>query len=454
MKIRTSLALKYTLVTATVFLFSLIAIYYLSEHIRSQVFYHTLRSEAVTKAHLFLSQKVDAPTMHSIYKNNKSFIHEVEVAVYTPDFRMLYHDEAEHDWVKETPELIREIARTGQKEWFQGTDQVVGVLYHYQGKPYVVTAVAYDGYGYQNLRQLRTLLCFLLFLDISVLFLAGLFLASVALKPIRLLVRETDRITASQISRRLPVRSRDEIGELARTFNELLDRLEHSFNAQKQFVNHASHELRTPLASLMAELDLALQKERTPEQYVTAMQRALGDARKMSRLITGLLDLAKADYGTDQIQMEEFRVDELLLEVRSMVMRACPSYQVDLVFSQETDDERDLTLYGNLYLMRVAFTNLMENNCKYSADHTSLVQISFWKDRLVLRFSDNGIGMTPEEVRQVFTLFYRGSRHASVDGNGIGMTLVQKIVTLHRGTVSVSSEAGKGTTFTLELPHM
>lgn len=454
MKIRTSLALKYTLVTATVFLICMVTVYYLSERIRSNTFYHTLKSEAVTKAHLFLSRKTDASTMHLIYKNNKNFIHEVEVAVYTPEYRMVYHDAVEHDQIKETPQLIHEIVQRGEKEWYQGADQAIGLLYYYQGVPYVITAIAYDAYGYQNLNELRDTLVLLFLLGISVLFLAGFFLAYIALKPIRLLIRETEQITASKMSSRLPVRNKDEIGELARTFNDLLERLEISFNAQKQFVNHASHELRTPLASLTAELDLALQKERTPIQYQDALENALSDARKMSRLISGLLDLAKADYGKEQIRMQEIRIDELLLDVRSMVLRAHPAYRIELVFAQETDDERDLTVFGNLYLLRIALTNLIENNCKYSEDHASFVQISFWNECLILRFSDNGIGMTPEEVEQAFTLFFRGADCLQNEGHGIGMTLAYKVISLHHGEISISSEKGKGTTFIVKIPHI
>lgn len=454
MKIRTSLALKYTLVTATVFLICMVTVYYLSERIRSNTFYHTLKSEAVTKAHLFLSRKTDASTMHLIYKNNKNFIHEVEVAVYTPEYHMIYHDAVEHDQIKETPQLIHEIVLQGEKEWYQGADQAIGLLYYYQGVPYIITAIAYDTYGYQNLSELRNILVLLFLLGISVLFLAGFFLAYIALKPIRLLVRETEQITASKMSSRLPVRNKDEIGELARTFNDLLERLEISFNAQKQFVNHASHELRTPLASLTAELDLALQKERTPIQYQGALENALSDARKMSRLISGLLDLAKVDYGKEQIRMEEIRIDELLLDVRSMVLRAHPAYHIELVFAQETDDERDLTVLGNLYLLRIALTNLIENNCKYSEDHASFVQISFWNECLVLRFSDNGIGMSPEEIEQAFTLFFRGTDCLQNEGHGIGMTLAYKVVSLHHGEISISSEKGKGTTFVVKIPHI
>ena len=103
MKIRTTLTLKYTGVTATVFLICMILIYWVSERTRSNTFFHDLKSEAITKAHLFLNNRADAATMQSIYTNNKQFINEVEVAVYTTDFRMLYHDAIQNDIVKEKP---------------------------------------------------------------------------------------------------------------------------------------------------------------------------------------------------------------------------------------------------------------------------------------------------------------------------------------------------------------
>lgn len=109
MKIRTALTWKNTVVTATVFLLCMVLIYLVSEHTRSQTFFHDLKSEAVTKAHLFLQNQVDAQTMQSIYLNNRKFINEVEVAVYTPDFRMLYHDAVQNDIIQENREMIDRI---------------------------------------------------------------------------------------------------------------------------------------------------------------------------------------------------------------------------------------------------------------------------------------------------------------------------------------------------------
>lgn len=456
MKIRTKLTWQNTGVTAAVFLFCMCLIYLLSEQARSRTFFHDLKSEALTKAHLYLQNQVDAQTMQSIYLNNRKFINEVEVAVYTTDFRMLYHDAIQSDIIKEDRNMINDILRRKEIEFYIGRYQGIGMLYSFGGKDYIVTAAAYDGYGYNNLYELQQTLLILFVVGLTLLFLAGYFLARASLKPIRDIVKEAESITAQHIHKRLPVKNeKDELGELSTTFNALLERLEISFNSQKMFVSNVSHEMRTPLAALMAELDLALQKERTGEQYRQAMQNVLQDARRMTKLIDGLLNLAKADYQKEQIKMQEIRLDELLLDVREFILRAHPEYHIDLLFEQEeADDDRLITVMGNLYLLNIAFSNLIENNCKYSDNKSSFIQISYWDKHTVIRLSDSGIGMSDTDKAHLFTLFYRGTQENVTEGHGIGMALSQKIIHLHQGTISVHSEEGKGTTFVVELPHI
>lgn len=456
MKIKITLTIKNTLVTALVFLLCLSLVYVVSSHNRSKSFYHDLRREAVTKAHLFLSEQVDAEAMQSIYTNNRKFINEVEVAVYETSFKMLYHDAVQNDIVKEDSSMIARIAGEGEIEFYIGDYQAIGMLYSYGGKDYVVTAAAYDGYGYDNLDKLAVTLLIMFVSGLALLFVSGYFLARSALKPIRDIVSEAEAISASNISDRLSVRNeKDELGELSITFNNLLSRLEKSFASQKMFVSNVSHELRTPLAALMAELGISLQKERTPEQYRSVIENAMLDAQKMNRLIDGLLNLAKADYGKEQISMQEIRLDELLLDARECILRAHPEYKIELVFgNDDMDDDRFITVMGNSYLLNIAFSNLMENNCKYSPDKTSIVQISCWNEYSILRFSDNGEGLSEEEKENIFTLFYRGEREKNTEGHGIGMALSQKIVYLHQGRISVNSEKGKGTTFVVELLHV
>ena len=435
MKIKTALTLKNTGVIAVVFLLCMTLIYLVSEHIRSNTFFHNLKSEAVTKVHLFLQNQVDADIMQSIYLNNKEFINEVEVAVYTTDFHMLYHDAIDNDIVKENPEMIAQILQQKEIEFYIGKYQAVGMVYPFNGQTYIVTAAAYDGYGHTNLLELQKTLVILFFIGLLLLFITCYFLVRASLKPIREIVKEAETITASRIDQRLPVRNeKDELGELSQAFNELLERLEISFNSQKMFVSNVSHEMRTPLAALIAET-----------QYRQAMQNVLQDARRMTKLIDGLLNLAKADYQKEQIKMHEIRLDELLLDTREIILRAHPEYHIELIFEQEdAEDDRMITVMGNL----------IENNCKYSDDKSSFIQISYWDKWTIIRLSDDGIGMSDAEKEKIFTLFYRGEQEQHTEGHGIGMALAQKIIALHQGSIAVHSKQGEGTTFIIELPHI
>jgi signal transduction histidine kinase len=456
MKIRTALTLRYTGITAAVLFVFIATIYYVNEQTRSTTFFRYLKSEAVTKAQLFLSNGVDAKTMQYIYLNNTRFINEVEVAVYDSSEQILYHDALQSDIIKETPAMFDRIRHDKEIEFYVNKYQAIGILYPFNGHSYLITAAARDGYGYAQQQMLVEALVILLIGGLTLLLIVGYQFARTTLKPLREIIKETETMTSpSDIDRRLPVRNeKDELGELSLSFNALLDRLKRSFNAQRMFVSNVSHELRTPMAALSAELDLALQKERTPEKYQEAITRALQDAGRVNELIDGLLNLAKADYDPELIQQEEVRMDEALLDAMELVTRAHPEYHVEPVFAQEEDDERLLTVRGNHYLLTTALVNLMENNCKYSKNHTSVIQISYWQQWLIIRLSDNGIGMNQTDKENLFRLFYRGANSSVVGGYGIGMTLTQKIVELHNGEIKVASQEGEGTTYIIKLPHI
>ncbi len=454
MKIRTKLSLRYAGITAAVFTAFVLTIYIFSDKNREREFFRDLKKEAVTKTNLFLRGMVDAETMHTIYSNNREFINEVEVAVYTTDFRLLYHDALQNDLVKETPEMAAEILARGSIEFYEGPYQVIGMVYPFSEERFIVTAAAYDGYGIAKVTALKNVLILCWLAGLAVIFLAGYYLARAALSPVVGIVKKVETISGASMDQRLPVAEpKDELGELSDRFNEMLDRLEKSFEAQKMFIGNVSHELRTPLAALIAELELAGMKERTCEEYRRVIGHALDDARGLNKLISGLLDLAKANYDPARIIREEIRLDEVLLEARETILKAQPDATVDLVFEQEIEDENGITVYGNPYLLSTAFSNLIENNCKFSANRTSRVLIASEGDQAILRFTDTGIGMSEKEKEEIFVPFHRGENARYARGYGLGMPLTEKIVQMHHGTIDILSEKGEGTVFTVSLPN-
>jgi len=455
MKIRTKLTLRYTAITAMVFTLFALSIYLFSEQNRENEFYRALKKETVTKLNLFVEGKVDEAIMQSIYRSNREFIDEVEVAVYDMDLNLLYHDAQDIDIIKETPEMLEHIRSSGSLGFYEGKYQAVGFVYALGGKEYIVTAAAYDGHGYAQQEMLTVLLMILWLAGMVIIILSGYFLARGALAPVAKIVDEVERISDFNPDVRLMIKNkRDELGVLTETFNEMLNRLEKSFDSQKMFVSNISHEVRTPLAAMIAELELALRHERTSREYMEVLENVLNDARRIERLSKGLLDLARTEYDASGIAKDEVRLDEVLLDARDTVIKNNKDFSVDLIFDQETDDEKQITVFGNEYLLKAAFINLIENNCKYSENQTSIVNITFWNNNSIIRFSDTGTGIDKDEIGRIFAPFYRGENQNQAQGYGIGMALVKRILTLHHGNIAIHSSKGEGTVFVVSLPHV
>lgn len=320
---------------------------------------------------------------------------------------------------------------------------------------FVLEELLFPQAGYDMLHILNIRLLAVWAVSFGLLFVIGYFMARSVLKPVSEIVEQVEDITASNLNKRVVVKdAKDEIGELAHTFNNTLDRLEKSFESQKMFISNVTHELRTPMAALIAELELSLYKERSNEDYKKVVENVLADARNIEKLSNGLMDLAKASYNTEQISMSATRLDEVLLDASAVVMKAHGGYNVDLRFDEDTDDDKMVTIHGNNYLLRTAFVNLIENNCKFSSNHSSTVRISFHEHEVLIRFSDTGIGIPEEDMEHLFKPFYRGKNRSFSQGNGIGMALVERIVKLHNGTISVHSHSGKGTVFTLIFKYL
>jgi len=168
MKIRTRLTIRFAIITATILLAFAAVIYYTAKESREKEFYSLLKKEAITKANLFFNASVDKATLQDIYYNNRKILNEVEVAIYDTTFTLLYHDAVDIDFVKETKQMINEINQTGEISFYQEDWQVVGVRYQFQGRNYIITATAYDQYGYNKLDSLLKS-CIIIFI-VSVLF--------------------------------------------------------------------------------------------------------------------------------------------------------------------------------------------------------------------------------------------------------------------------------------------
>lgn len=455
MQIKTRLTLLFTLMVAALLMVFASTVYLTSAETREGEYFKRLKQQGATKANLLFDAKVAPNVLQLIYKKAPNALFQEEVAIYDTAFNLLYHDAVDIDKVKETKGMVDSIRTQKEMQFYFMDMQVVGFLYEHNGSQYVITAAAVDGYGLTKLANLRNTLIISLLLSIIVIFFVGRFLAKKSLEPVLLLVEKVKNITATNLDLRVNEGNRkDEIAALAITFNEMLDRLEKSFDAQKHFVSNISHELRTPLTAMLAEMQLTLQKDRDTTEYKHSIAHIVSDTQKLIRLSNSLLDLAKASYDQTEIAFRPLRLDEILLDARTDVLHNQPRYKVDIVFEKEIENDSFISVNGNGYLLRAAFANLIENGCKFSDSNQSTVSISYNEKDTVLIFSDNGIGIGAEELLQIFTPFFRGANKKFVEGNGIGLFLAHKIISLHQGHISVKSKVNQGTSFTLLLPHL
>ncbi|PSL03492.1 HAMP domain-containing sensor histidine kinase [Cecembia rubra] len=452
MRIQQQISLMFTALAAGILLVFMGIVYFSAYTNRINEFYNILEKEAITKANLLLETQLDAGTLQTIYRNNREILYEVEVAIYDAGQKLIYHDAVDIDFVKETPEMLLEIGRKKKINFIQDKWQVIGFVYQQAEQQYFITAAAYDFYGFSKLENLRDTMLVSFFFGLAIIFLIGKYFSRKTLAPIAGIIKEAQNISASNLDLRIQeYNSKDELGQLAQTFNQMLERLEKSFDSQKQFVSYVAHELRTPLSAIIADLELSLDKERTAQEYQATIKDVLSDSQKVARLASTLLDFAKASYDRTEITFKPVRVDEILLEASHQLQAKNPGYKIQLDFVGDLEEE-DITVKGNNYLLGIAFSNLMENACKFSEDKCCDVSISSFLSGVMIKFKDRGIGISEEDQEEIFNPFFRGKNKDYSNGTGIGLTLVQKIIHQHDGEIRLDSKTGQGSIFSIILP--
>jgi heavy metal sensor kinase len=283
--------------------------------------------------------------------------------------------------------------------------------------------------------------------------LVGYFLARKSLSPIALMNRQTQHITAVNLSSRLDVlNARDELGRLATTINELLQRLESSFKEQQRFVADASHELRTPLAILRGETDLALEQPRSPDDYRQSLLLIKDEAERLSRIVEDLFILARQPLDLPAIVKE--RVD-LNATVKDCV-RAAQVLAARKNLGLKLSEAQPLILTGDEDLLKRLVLNLLDNAVKYTPESGEIfVELTGQNGHAQVVVRDTGIGIPEKDQPHVFDRFYRvdKARSRTLGGAGLGLSIAHWIVEAHGGTITVQSSQGKGSAFTVKLPN-
>lgn len=455
MKIRARFNLIFTLLATSILLFFAVSVFWISKKNRENDFNTILENEARIKASLFIERNLSSTHLNKIYSNQNKNQNAIYIAIYDYDLKELYRDYPTPVNGDSIQNLLQKIKSNSNLKFRKNQEQTIGMQIKIGEKDFIVLATGKDTYGEEKLYELLYILIFTAIIAIIILYILGFYFSKRVLQPVTEMTREINKITAAHLDLRLkPLKYKDELNDLGAIFNQMLDRLESSFDSQKEFVAHISHELRTPLAAMITDLELALSHKQNEEEYRKTIERSLSDAQKVVKLSNNLLDLAKANYDPQEIGYTSLRIDEILLEAYQEIQSGASACSVQMEFATVNTDENLMTVMGNPYLLKVACKNLIENACKFSEDHHCFISIDFNNKMVKVDFIDNGIGITEEELEHIFTPFYRGKSQAEYEGYGIGLPLTQKILLQHNGKLKVSTALGKGSKLTLYIPHL
>ena len=304
-----------------------------------------------------------------------------------------------------------------------------------------------------DLRQLGLVLTLLVPLVTLIGGATGWWMAGRALRPVAEITGTAQRITASNLAQRLPLRGTgDELDRLSATLNQMIARLEHSFEQMSQFISNVSHELRTPLAALRGTCEVALRTAQSEKEYREVISSSIEDLDRLSRTVSNLLSLARAETG----QLALNRRPENLTELVRDAVESTRMLAAERGICIECETEADVTAEVDAEHLLRLLVNLLDNAIKYNRTNgrieVALRAVDSW---LVVSVRDSGVGIPAEDLPRIFDRFYRGRADGeeSAGGTGLGLSLARWTAGAHGGRIEVESQLGQGSTFRVWLPQ-
>jgi signal transduction histidine kinase len=445
-QIRSRLTIQFTLLVIAIVMVSFFFVYYFSQQLVEREFDKRLREKAVTNAMLlFKVEQIDSALLTLIDRAKRDNLFRENIVILDSADRMIYVNNESFE-LEVSPALFARIRSEREVRFHQASFNVVGLLFQDRSNQYVVVAGAENREGLQRLADLRTLLITLFVVMIVFVALAGWVYSGRALRPIQKVVNQVEVISPQDLSKRLQESQQpDEIGKLITIFNRMLSRVENAFSLQRTFVANVSHELKNPLTKITSQLEVTLLKDREQEEYKRMIVSVLEDIRELNQLSNSLLELARLSRDESSFTMTPLRLDEILWDVRESVVGLDPGYQVLVEIKELPEDESRLYINGNMHLLKTAIRNVVENACKFSPEKKAIVTLRCDQNILALQVFDQGPGISAEDLGQVFQPFYRADATSKIKGYGIGLSLSQRIISLHRGEMTIESKPGEGT---------
>lgn len=451
MKIKDRLALYFTLISTLTLLMVLCAVYFMFLKFMEVDFFSRLKDRTMVTAKLYL--EADEITADSLDKVRNQYLEKLNgevIRIYNSKNTATFIGDDQQYWSNATINKVRKQKRLQFKD---GNRQVVGIFYKDNQGDFVILASAIDKSTFYRLEKLRNIMAITFVIIFILLLLSGRWISKKILKPLDLFIDEVKQIKSSNLHFRVQEgKNKDEIFLLAKNFNVLMEHLEQAFVLQKSFIANASHELRTPVTRIMMTSELSLSQERTIKDYQEALTSVMEDAENMDKIISGLVNLAQTDLEFGNQQLSAIRLDEMLVTIAQEWNKKRNKLSISI--EDHHDPERSFLILANATLLLIALNNIISNAFKFSEQQEVSCRLELSDTHLILSVTDLGPGIKTAVLPEIFKPFYSFSEKVPNTGNGMGLYMAHKIISLFNGNLEAHNEKERGATFVISLPKL
>lgn len=435
MNLKNKISFIVSFLFTVIFAISATVIYILFADFRQEEFEIRLREKALSTIKLLVEiEEVDNQLLKIIDKNSIHKLYNEKVLVFDSDFKLIYSslDDRKIKWDKADLTYLKENKNFYRKD----TDhEIFGIFYDTNQHDYYALISASDDFGKRKLRYLLYILITTYIIFTLTCWFITTYIVKKLLLPLDTFYKTLKGINENNLKTRIAVNTKkNEIDLLANEFNQMLQRIDISYQKQKEFTAHASHELRTPIARILAQIENRALEIDISEIEKTYLKNLIKDISQISDLISSLLLLSKID-SINKVENEMCRIDELIYESAEIVRLTYPAIRLQLDINDSDVGQHTLEITGNKTLLEIAFTNLIKNAYQYSDNKIVQIAIAFEYSHLIIDFSNTGPIIPENEKATLFDPFMRGKNAQDQIGFGLGLRIVQHIIFQHNANI-------------------
>lgn len=349
-----------------------------------------------------------------------------------------------------SPEILNRIREKGKLSFNSDEHLYHGIYYEDNQGNFVVIANEKKNVLNDNLNTLLGILILAFIIGmLSIIFLSK-WIANIAYRPFREAIDQVQNISTNNLDVQIKLPdTHDELEDLIRTFNELLEKISETFTIQKNFVSYVSHEFKTPLAAMQGNLEVFSIKDRSPEEYRHLCEKLIEEINQLESIINTLIIVSDL-RGNSEIT-SQLRVDELIWEIIAKLSESHTGSKIYVNIEIEPEDEALLTIAIDRTQLLMALFNIIENAVKYSKDKTVDIRIFKQNGKLFISIADKGIGIPATQLNNINKPFYRADNTNQIQGSGIGLSIALRILEKNNISYQINSQINKGTEIILNF---